>query len=223
MASLTEYKKKRKFDKTPEPGPRKKRTKSGRMFVVQKHRATQLHYDFRLEVDGVLKSWAVPKGPSLDPTVKRLAMQVEDHPVDYAKFEGVIPEGEYGGGTVMVWDYGIYEPEQEDVAAALKKGELKFTLDGQKLKGAWVLVRTRDRQWLLIKHRDYYNTDEDVTELAPASILTRRTLAEIAEDEGGNVKKAATGDPNTIPRRTGVKRRKKGAKAKVWHSNKGAG
>jgi bifunctional non-homologous end joining protein LigD len=223
MASLTEYKKKRKFDKTPEPGPKKKRTKSGRMFVVQKHRATQLHYDFRLEADGVLKSWAVPKGPSLDPTVKRLAMQVEDHPVDYAKFEGVIPEGEYGGGTVMVWDYGTYEPEQEDVGAALRKGELKFTLDGQKLKGGWVLVRTRDRQWLLIKHRDYYNTEEEVTEMAPASILTRRTLAEIAEDEGGNIKKAATGDPETIPRRTGVKRRKKGARAKVWHSNKGAG
>jgi bifunctional non-homologous end joining protein LigD len=223
MASLTEYKKKRKFDKTPEPGPKKKRTKSGRMFVVQKHRATQLHYDFRLEADGVLKSWAVPKGPSLDPGVKRLAMQVEDHPVDYAKFEGVIPEGEYGGGTVMVWDYGTYEPEDEDVGAAIRKGELKFTLDGQKLKGGWVLVRTRDRQWLLIKHRDYYNTEEDVTELAPASILTRRTLAEIAEDEGGNVRKAATGDPKTIPRRTGVKRRKKGARAKVWHSNKGAG
>jgi bifunctional non-homologous end joining protein LigD len=223
MASLTEYKKKRKFDKTPEPGPKKKRTKSGRMFVVQKHRATQLHYDFRLEAEGVLKSWAVPKGPSLDPTVKRLAMQVEDHPVDYAKFEGVIPEGEYGGGTVMVWDYGTYDPEQEDVGAAIRKGELKFTLDGQKLKGGWVLVRTRDRQWLLIKHRDYYNTNEDVTELAPASILTRRTLAEIAEDEGGNVKKAATGDPKKIPRRTGIKRRKKGARAKVWHSNKGAG
>ena len=223
MASLTEYKKKRKFDKTPEPGPTKKRTKSGRIFVVQKHRATQLHYDFRLEADGVLKSWAVPKGPSLDPTVKRLAMQVEDHPVDYAKFEGVIPEGEYGGGTVMVWDYGTYEPESDDVSAALRKGELKFALDGQKLKGSWVLVRTRDRQWLLIKHRDYYTTEEEVADLAPASILTRRTLAEIAEDEGGDVKKAATGDPKKIPHRTGVKRRKKGAKAKVWHSNKGAG
>jgi bifunctional non-homologous end joining protein LigD len=219
MASLTEYKKKRKFNKTPEPGPEKKRTKTGRLFVVQKHRATQLHYDFRLEADGVLKSWAVPKGPSLDPTVKRLAMQVEDHPVDYADFEGVIPEGEYGGGTVMVWDIGTYEPENtDDVGAALRKGELKFSLNGEKLKGSWVLVRTRDRQWLLMKHRDYYTTAEEVTEIAPASILTRRTLAEIAEDEGGNVKKAATGDPKNVPRRTGVKRRNKGGKKKVWHS-----
>jgi bifunctional non-homologous end joining protein LigD len=218
--ALTEYKKKRKFDKTPEPGPKEKRTRTGRMFVIQKHRATQLHYDFRLEVDGVLKSWAVPKGPSLDPTVKRLAMQVEDHPVDYAKFEGVIPEGEYGGGTVMVWDYGTYKPETADVSTALRKGELKFSLNGKKLKGSWVLVRTRDRQWLLLKHRDYYTTEEEVTEIAPASILTRRTLAEIAEDEGGNVKKASTGDPKKIPERTGVKRRKQGQKAKIWHSNK---
>ncbi|MGH9907267.1 MAG: DNA polymerase ligase N-terminal domain-containing protein [Pyrinomonadaceae bacterium] len=217
--ALTEYKKKRKFDKTPEPGPKKKKTRTGRLFVVQKHRATQLHYDFRLEVDGVLASWAVPKGPSLDPKVKRLAMHVEDHPVDYAKFEGVIPEGEYGGGTVMVWDYGTYKPEDNvDVAEALRKGELKFALDGKKLKGSWVLVRTRDRQWLLMKHRDYYTTEEEVTELAPVSILTRRTLAEIAEDEGGNVKKAATGDPKKVPPRSGVKRRKKGGKQKVWHS-----
>ena len=153
----------------------------------------------------MLKSWAVPKGPSLDPTVRRLAMEVEDHPVDYADFEGVIPEGEYGGGTVMVWDFGTYEPENtDDVSAAIRKGELKFSLNGKKLKGSWVLVRTRDRQWLLIKHRDYYTTDEDVTEIAPASIITRRTLAEIAEDEGGDIKKAATGDPKKIPRRTGV-------------------
>jgi bifunctional non-homologous end joining protein LigD len=219
--ALTEYKKKRKFDKTPEPGPKEKRTRTGRMFVVQKHRATQLHYDFRLEADGVLKSWAVPKGPSLDPSVRRLAMQVEDHPVDYAKFEGVIPVGEYGGGTVMVWDYGTYKPEEtDDVSTALRKGELKFSLNGKKLKGSWVLVRTRDRQWLLIKHRDYYTTEEEVTEVAPASILTRRTLAEIAEDEGGDVKKAGTGDPKNVPPRTGVKRRKRGQKAKVWHSNK---
>jgi bifunctional non-homologous end joining protein LigD len=191
------------------------------MFVIQKHRATALHYDFRLEVDGVLKSWAVPKGPSLDPKVRRLAMQVEDHPVDYAKFEGVIPEGEYGGGTVMVWDYGKYKPEGDlEPAEALAKGDFKFTLEGEKLKGSWVLVRTRNRQWLLIKHRDYYTTTEDVTELAPVSILSRRSLAEIAEDEGGDVKKAATGDPKKIPPRTGVKRRKNGAKARVWHSNR---
>jgi len=219
--ALTEYKKKRKFDKTPEPGPETKKTKTGRMFVIQKHRATALHYDFRLEADGVLKSWEVPKGPSLDPKVKRLAMQVEDHPVDYAKFEGVIPEGEYGGGTVMVWDYGTYKPEEtNNVSEALRKGELKFSLNGKKLKGSWVLVRTRDRQWLLLKHRDYYTTEEDVTELAPVSILTRRSLAEIAEDEGGNVKKAATGDPKKIPPRTGVKRRSKRGKKKVWHSNR---
>ena len=219
MASLADYKKKRRFDKTPEPGPKEKRSRTGRMFVVQKHRATQLHYDFRLEAEGVLKSWAVPKGPSLDPKVKRLAMQVEDHPVEYAKFEGVIPQGEYGGGTVMVWDYGTYKPEDANVAEALRKGELKFSLDGKKLKGSWVLVRTRDRQWLLIKHRDHYIMEDDVTELAPVSTLTRRTLAEIAEDEGGNPKKAATGDPKKIPPRSGVKRRRKGQKAKVWHSS----
>src|SRR5688500_13412576 len=155
MAPLTEYKKRRSPDLTPEHGPEKKRTKTGRMFVIQKHRATALHYDFRLEADGVLKSWAVPKGPSLDPKVKRLAMQVEDHPVDYADFEGVMPEGEYGGGTVMVWDYGTYEPvETDDVGAALKKGELKFTLDGQRLKGSWALVPTRNRQWRLSKHKE---------------------------------------------------------------------
>lgn len=219
MSSLKDYEKKRHFKKTPEPGPEKKSTKTGRLFVVQKHRASQLHYDFRLEADGVLKSWAVPKGPSIDPTAKRLAMQVEDHPVDYAKFEGVIPEGEYGGGTVMVWDYGTYEPQDtSDVTAAIRKGELKFSLNGRKLLGSWALVRTRERQWLLIKHRDFYAADIDVTELAPVSIVTRRTLREIAEDEGGDVKKATTGDPKSVPRRTGVKRRKKGQKPKIWHS-----
>jgi len=219
MGSLKDYKKKRHFTKTPEPGPEKKTTRTGRLFVVQKHRASHLHYDFRLEADGVLKSWAIPKGPSLDPSVKRLAMQVEDHPVDYAKFEGVIPEGEYGGGTVMVWDYGTYQPENtDDVTTAIRKGELKFSLKGKKLSGSWALVRTRDRQWLLIKHRDYYTTEAEVTEVAPASILTRRTLAEIAEDEGGDVRKAATGDPKHIPERTGIKRRKKGQKKKVWIS-----
>ena len=221
MASLTEYKKKRRFHKTPEPGPEKKSSEWGNIFVVQKHRATQLHYDFRLEADGVLKSWAVPKGPSLDPNVKRLAMQVEDHPIDYAGFEGVIPEGEYGGGTVMVWDYGIYAPENaKSVSQALARGELKFALLGQKLKGSFVLVRTRDRQWLMIKHRDQYSKDEDIAETKPLSAITKRSLAEIAEDEGGNVKKAATGDPKKLPGRRGIKRRKKRAKQRVWHSKK---
>jgi bifunctional non-homologous end joining protein LigD len=218
---LAEYKKKRRFNKTPEPGPEKKTSEWGNIFVVQKHRATQLHYDFRLEADGVLKSWAVPKGPSLDPNVKRLAMQVEDHPVDYAGFEGVIPEGEYGGGTVMVWDYGIYAPEEtRSVSQALAKGELKFALLGQKLKGSFVLVRTRDRQWLLIKHRDKYAKDDDIAETAPFSALSKRTLAEIAQDEGGDVKKAATGDPKKLPSRRGIKRRKKQAKKKIWHSDR---
>ena len=219
--SLTEYKKKRSFKKTPEPGPEKKSSEFGNIFVVQKHRATQLHYDFRLEADGVLLSWAVPKGPSMDPNVKRLAMHVEDHPVDYADFEGVIPEGEYGGGTVMVWDNGIYGPENTtSVTKAVAKGELKFTLLGEKLKGSFVLVRTRDRQWLLIKHRDKYAKEEDIAETQPFSVLTKRSLAEIAEDEGGDVKKAATGDPKKVPRRRDIKRRKKAAKKKVWHSKR---
>ena len=225
MASLSDYKKKRRFNKTPEPGPEKKTSEFGNIFVVQKHRATQLHYDFRLEADGVLKSWAVPKGPPMDPKVKRLAMQVEDHPVDYADFEGVIPEGEYGGGTVMVWDYGVYAPENpEGVLKGLAKGDLKFTVLGKKLKGSFVLVRTRERQWLLMKHRDDYALDgEDITETQPYSVLTKRTLTEIAEDEGGEIKKAATGDPKKLPPRRGIKRRKKSTKKKVWHSNKGAG
>src|SRR6187455_518734 len=157
MAALTEYKKKRKFNKTPEPGPEKKRTKSGRLFVIQKHRATQLHYDFRLEDEGVLKSWAVPKGPSLDPKVKRLAMQVEDHPVDYGDFEGIIPEGEYGGGTVLLWDRGTWEAIG-DAHEGYRTGRLKFVLDGEKLHGRWMLVRTgaegQRQRWLLFKERD---------------------------------------------------------------------
>ena len=219
--SLTEYKKKRRFKKTPEPGPEKKSSEFGNIFVVQKHRATQLHYDFRLEADGVLLSWAVPKGPSMDPNVKRLAMHVEDHPVDYARFEGVIPEGEYGGGTVMVWDTGIYGPENTtSVSKAVAKGELKFALLGEKLKGSFVLVRTRERQWLLIKHRDKYAREEDIAKTQPFSVLTKRTLAEIAKDEGGDVKKAATGDPKGLPRRRDIKRRKKTSKKKVWHSKR---
>src|SRR5881628_2356569 len=134
---LEEYKRKRSFDRTPEPPP-KLDPKKGFRFVVQKHRASHLHYDFRLEMEGVLKSWAVPKGPSLNPADKRLAMQVEDHPIDYGDFEGVIPEG-YGAGIVMLWDRGTWRPEVPDIDAALEKGDLKFTLDGVKLKGSWVL------------------------------------------------------------------------------------
>jgi bifunctional non-homologous end joining protein LigD len=202
---LTEYRKKRDFKISPEPSGEKtapKAPKSSLICVIQKHRASHLHYDFRLEFRGTLLSWAVPKGPSLDPSIKRLAMHVEDHPVEYASFEGVIPEGEYGGGTVMVWDQGTWAPESPDVAAALEKGDLKFTLHGKKLKGSWVLVRTRGygssskTSWLLIKHRDEFaSTSVDVTEEMPRSAVSNRLLAEIARDGGGDVEKAATGDP----------------------------
>src|SRR5437660_7088374 len=215
--SLTEYKKKRRFKKTPEPGPEKKSSEFGNIFVVQKHRATQLHYDFRLEADGVLLSWAVPKGPSMDPNVKRLAMHVEDHPVDYAKFEGIIPEGEYGGGTVMVWDTGIYGPENTtSVSKAVAKGELTFALLVEKLTGSFVLVRTREPQWLLIKHRDKYAKEGAISKTQPLSVLTKCTLAENAKEESGEVKKAATGDPKGLPRRRDIKRRTKTSKKKVW-------
>src|SRR5689334_5034451 len=136
MTSLRPYERKRHFDETPEPRARIKRGSAQRHFVVQKHRASHLHYDFRIEADGVLKSWAIPKGPSANPKIKRLAMAVEDHPIDYASFEGVIPEGQYGGGTVMVWDRGTYEPENgEDIGALIRSGELKLKLRGRKLKG----------------------------------------------------------------------------------------
>ena len=202
--SLKKYREKRNFKISPEPqgNPKKEKAKPDLIFVVQKHRASQLHYDFRLEYDGTLLSWAVPKGPSLDPSVKRLAMQVEDHPIDYAKFEGVIPKGEYGGGTVMVWDIGTWTSEQSDVEAALKKGDLKFTLHGKKLRGSWVLVRTRGRfggsskpTWLLIKHRDKYASDADINQTKPKSALSGRLLADIAKENGGDVEEAATGDP----------------------------
>jgi bifunctional non-homologous end joining protein LigD len=185
--ALEEYKKKRNFAKTPEPAGdsaadkrAKKAAKSGRFFCVQKHLASHLHYDFRLEWNGVLLSWAVPKGPSLNPADKRLAMHVEDHPIEYGSFEGVIPEG-YGAGIVMLWDRGTWEPESEDVDAALKKGDLKFRLDGFKLKGSWVLVRTGGyggrfgqpgKSWLLIKHRDDWSGPIDITTFAPLSVKT---------------------------------------------------
>ena len=180
--ALEEYRKKRDFNKTPEPaGKVGKPTGKSRFFCVQKHLASHLHYDFRLEHNGVLLSWAVPKGPSLDPKTKRLAMKVEDHPIEYGTFEGVIPEG-YGAGIVMLWDTGMWYPETDDVAASLKKGDLKFRLDGYKLKGSWVLVKTGGsyaaksgqpgRSWLLIKHRDDWAGPIDITAFAPHSVKT---------------------------------------------------
>jgi bifunctional non-homologous end joining protein LigD len=233
---LREYREKRRFGVTPEPSgaatPR--RSRRGLGFVVQKHRASQLHYDFRLEWNGVLLSWAVPRGPSLDPSVKRLAVQTEDHPLEYARFEGVIPEGEYGGGTVMVWDQGTWVPEKPDVDAALQKGEIKFSLRGRKLAGSWVLVRTRGRgpgagsgrpSWLLIKHRDEAASTEDVAAEQPRSVVSGRLLAEIAWHEGGNVEKAAGGDPPDEIRRVlanpKLLARPKRGKRAVWHSDRG--
>jgi bifunctional non-homologous end joining protein LigD len=186
---LAEYNRKRRFDVTPEPAGKVGRGKKTELeFVIQKHRASRLHYDFRLEHDGVMLSWAVPKGPSVDPSVKRFAMQTEDHPIEYNQFEGVIPEGEYGGGTVMIWDRGTWEPEVEDVDRALEKGDLKFNLNGKKLRGSWVLVRMRPRQWLLIKHRDTYASTDDVTIAKPRSAVSRRTLAGIAKAAGASAK-----------------------------------
>ena len=218
--TLKEYTKKRHFNVSPEPSgkaaPAKKQ--DALIYLIQKHRATALHYDFRLEWNGVLLSWAVPKGPSLDSSVKRLAMQVEDHPVEYASFEGVIPQGEYGGGTVMVWDEGTWTPESPDVEAALAKGDLKFTLHGKKLQGSWVLVRTHGwgsssgKSWLLIKHRDAHTSTKDVTIDKPRSIVSNKLLAEIARDGGGDVEKAATGDPGFKPRKAAAAKKSVAAK-----------
>ncbi|HEY6929348.1 MAG TPA: DNA polymerase ligase N-terminal domain-containing protein [Thermoanaerobaculia bacterium] len=230
---LKEYHRKRRFNVTPEPAgeekPRAKRPKK-LAYVIQKHRATALHYDFRLEWNGVLLSWAVPKGPSLDPSVKRMAMPTEDHPLEYAKFEGIIPAGEYGGGTVMIWDNGTWEPEVPDVDTSLKKGDLKFRLHGQKLEGSWVLVRLRPRGgesragWLLIKHRDEYASTDDIAEKEPRSVVSSRLLFEIARDDGGDIEKAATGDPPSLLRAMLenpklIKPARKGKK-RVWHSNR---
>jgi bifunctional non-homologous end joining protein LigD len=189
---LAEYNRKRRFDVTPEPAGQPKRARKKALeFVVQKHRASRLHYDFRLEHDGIMLSWAVPKGPSLDPANKRFAMQTEDHPIEYNQFEGVIPEGEYGGGTVMIWDRGTWEPEVDDVDAALAKGDLKFTLHGKKLRGSWVLVRMRPRQWLLIKHRDKNASTSDIAAAKPRSAVSRRTLAGIARAAGATARQLA--------------------------------
>ena len=195
---LAEYNRKRHFGVTTEPPGRAAPRSSPRRplsYVVQKHRASHLHYDFRLEHDGVMLSWAIPKGPSLDPTVTRLAMQTEPHPIDYNQFEGVIPEGEYGGGTVMIWDKGTWEPED------VKQREIKFRLHGEKLGGSWVLVHTDGRRWLLIKHRDEAASSADVTTEQPRSVVSGRSMAEIARAAGATeaqVAQAAGADPPTL-------------------------
>jgi len=201
--ALEEYKRKRRFEETPEPPP-KVETKSGNRFVVQMHDATRLHYDFRLEMEGVLKSWAVPKGPSLDPADKRLAMQVEDHPVSYFDFEGNIPEGNYGAGTVIVWDVGTWQPlspvavngkyvpgTETDAAAMLAKGDLKFRLNGKRLKGDFGLIKMRGRrpgskgnEWLMIKKHDEHVVEGYDIEAIDTSVLSGRTLEQIAGDAG---------------------------------------
>lgn len=192
FGKLAEYNRKRRFGVTPEPAGNIRRLKRDALeFVVQKHRARRLHYDFRLEHGGVMLSWAVPKGPSLDPRVKRLAMQTEDHPIEYNQFEGVIPEGEYGAGTVMIWDRGTWQPEVKDIDHALARGDFKFTLKGKKLRGSWVLVRTRERQWLLIKHRDKYASNLDITVSKPRSVVSRRMLAGIARSSGATPRQLA--------------------------------
>lgn len=188
--SLTEYEKKRSFTDTPEPKGGKGTGKSLR-FVIQKHDASHLHYDFRLEMDGVLKSWAVPKGPSTDPEIKRLAMMVEDHPYDYRNFEGIIPKGQYGGGTVIVWDEGTYipfEPEAEDLKAQekqllhqLRSGKLKFILSGKKMKGAFALVKAYgkgENSWLLMKLEDKYAKTTDIL-LKDKSVISRKSIAQM--------------------------------------------
>lgn len=200
--ALEEYKRKRRFEETPEPPPKLEK-KSGHRFVVQKHRAARLHYDFRLEMDGVLKSWAVPKGPSMDPADKRLAMQVEDHPVSYFDFEGTIPEGNYGAGTVMVWELGTWEPlspqpvkgkyvpgTDAEAAAMLQKGDLKFRLHGQRLKGDFALIHMRARrpgskgtEWLLIKKHDEDAVEGYDIEQYDSSVVSKRSMAEIAGDK----------------------------------------
>jgi bifunctional non-homologous end joining protein LigD len=243
-AQLEEYRRKRDFDKTAEPSgdvETAKRRAGELVFVIQKHAASHLHYDLRLELDGVMRSWAVPKGPSLDPAMKRLAMQVEDHPMDYNSFEGTIPKGEYGGGTVMLWDRGTYSPDEahsgesdEDaVRRGLKAGKLSFTFHGDRLRGSYALVRT-DRgpkpKWLLIKHRDeeVRTTAPDITEEVITSVDTGRTMEEIAGESdrvwrsnrggrrGGEEKRAATAAPPAIAPMKPTPERTLPAKPREW-------
>jgi bifunctional non-homologous end joining protein LigD len=222
---LNEYKRKRSFDETPEPTGGKPTGKK-LQFVIQKHAASRLHYDFRLELDGVLKSWAVPKGPSLNPTDKRLAMLVEDHPLDYKNFEGIIPAGNYGAGSVIIWDAGTYEPlegssraeHEEKLRQDFEKGSLKFRLHGDKLKGEFALVRMKGKEknsWLLIKHRDEFASDEDVAEL-DKSVISGKTVDEIGGRENGSSAKSKSLKPAV---KTALKKKSRSTTAKRSSSN----
>jgi DNA ligase D-like protein (predicted 3'-phosphoesterase) len=192
--SLEEYRKKRDFRRTSEPlGSEAAGSKEEPIFVIQKHSASSMHYDFRLQVEGVLKSWAVPKGPSTDPSEKRLAIPTEDHPLEYAGFEGVIPEGEYGAGTVLIWDRGSYrnlkeDEEEKSVSQQIKDGHVTIWLEGQKISGGYALIRTGsgdDARWLLIKMDDKEaDARRNPTSTEPKSVKTGRTLGEVREEEG---------------------------------------
>ena len=185
---LKKYRTMRDFGVTPEPSGGKAKKAKLPIFVIQKHHASHMHYDFRLEMEGVLKSWAVPKGPSYDPTIKRLAMMTEDHPYDYAKFEGIIPAGNYGAGNVIIWDNGTWEfiEPGDDPVKAIKNGKLTFRMYGKKMFGEWALVKIKGKygdkgnEWLLLKHRDEYANEKiDVTEVAPRSVISNRLVDEV--------------------------------------------
>lgn len=207
-SALEKYQSMRDFRDTPEPSGRGRLKKVKPIFVVQKHQASHLHYDFRLEMEGVLKSWAVPKGPSYDPGTKRLAMMTEDHPYDYADFEGVIPEGNYGAGNVIIWDNGTWEfiEPGPDPVAALRKGKLTFVLRGRKLKGEWTLFRIHGRspkgnEWLLMKHRDKYASETfEVTSEFPLSIVSRKDVDDLvgARQWQSNRTASDSGKPQTL-------------------------
>src|SRR5687767_12921518 len=217
---LKKYRQMRDFGDTPEPSGKEKKPARARLpiFVIQKHQASHLHYDFRLEMEEVLKSWAVPKGPSYDPSVKRLAMMTEDHPYDYAAFEGVIPAGNYGAGNVIIWDQGQWEFVEpgDDPVAALKSGKLTFRLYGKKMFGEWALVRIGGRQksdkgneWLLLKHRDAFaNEKVDVTQVAPRSVVSNKTVEEVGgENVWESNRKAAARKAPTLASRLAAEKK----------------
>jgi bifunctional non-homologous end joining protein LigD len=248
---LDKYQKMRDFGDTPEPSGKKKKgaRRKKPIFVIQKHRASHLHYDFRLEMEGVLKSWAVPKGPSYDPGTKRLAMMTEDHPYDYAGFEGVIPEGNYGAGNVIIWDEGTWEfiEPGDDPVKALRDGKLTFRLKGKKMFGEWALVRIRGRspkgnEWLLLKHRDEFASPNfDVTTFAPNSVVSGQGVEDLEPERvwksnrSSAIRKAPTladtaskrgtqksSSRKASPRKQGASTRKKATASAPRHAASGA-